>query len=104
MAPECNNKDACALRVFELACAMRAGRISAGANISYRQGFAKKSYLFVIGTYLGYTLGRMLSVLSCSKESTIVSTCALCGFLDRPLSVLSSLSKASIAVFIRVSL
>jgi hypothetical protein len=36
MAPECINKDVCALRVFEVACAMRAGRISAGANISYR--------------------------------------------------------------------
>ena len=36
MAPECNNKDARALGVFEVACAMRAGRISAGANINYR--------------------------------------------------------------------
>jgi hypothetical protein len=36
MAPECIDKDACALRPFEVACATREGLISAGANISYR--------------------------------------------------------------------
>ena len=35
-APESYEKDSCALKAFEVVCAMRAGRISAGAHISYR--------------------------------------------------------------------
>jgi len=36
MAPESINKDVCARRAFEVACATQAGLISAGADISYR--------------------------------------------------------------------
>ena len=39
MAPEIINKDVCARKAFEVACAAQAGLTSAGANISYKYDF-----------------------------------------------------------------
>ena len=46
MAPESIDKDVCELRALEVACATRAGLISAGAHISYRKDFTKSAHLF----------------------------------------------------------